>query len=187
MSIINLIGKRFGRYTVLSRATNKKGRHPRWNCVCDCGKYSVVDGANLKAGHTVSCGCFHSENVKRLMTPDKKEKMRISRIGRRGGEKSNFWKGGLTQRNYGIRTLIQHQYEYRLWRDTVFKRDDYTCQDCLCRGGVVNAHHIKPVAQIIAEHGLKSIESIVGCNELWNLWNGVTLCYNCHKKRHAKG
>ena len=32
---------------------------------------------------------------------------------------------------------------YRLWREAVFKRDDYTCQNCGKRGGKLNADHIK--------------------------------------------
>jgi hypothetical protein len=32
-----------------------------WLCKCDCGSYVTVDGGNLKAGRTKSCGCLLKE------------------------------------------------------------------------------------------------------------------------------
>jgi hypothetical protein len=61
---------------------------------------------------------------------------------------------------------------YRFWRQEVFVRDNYTCQDCGQRGGVLNAHHIQPWAK---NHALRFAVS-----------NGVTLCRACHKARHHK-
>lgn len=60
--------------------------------------------------------------------------------------------------------------EYREWRDSVFQRDDYTCQKCGLRGGELNAHHIKPFAKY------KDLRLDVS--------NGITLCIDCHKGEH---
>lgn len=64
-TIINLVGHRFHRLTVqkLSEKRNKCGQ-TRWECLCDCGKITVVDGPALKRGHTRSCGCYHIERQK---------------------------------------------------------------------------------------------------------------------------
>jgi len=59
------------------------------------------------------------------------------------GEMCNFWKGGITPKNLRIRTSI----EYRLWRESVFARDNYTCQKTVIRGCKLHAHHIKNFAQ----------------------------------------
>ena len=32
-----------------------------WNCICDCGKEHIADGASMKNGTTQSCGCLHDE------------------------------------------------------------------------------------------------------------------------------
>lgn len=55
----DLTGQRFYRLTVVSRhPDNTLNGIPRWNCLCDCGKGTVVQGGHLKNGHTRSCGCL---------------------------------------------------------------------------------------------------------------------------------
>ena len=65
-----------------------------------------------------------------------------------------------------VRKAIYNSLEYKLWREAVFKRDDYTCIWCFQRGGKLQADHIKPFAFF---------------PELrFALDNGRTLCKNCH-------
>lgn len=61
----NLTGQKFGRLMVESQSQirTRAGRI-QWNCVCDCGRKSVVDGNNLTRGISTSCGCFHKERVR---------------------------------------------------------------------------------------------------------------------------
>lgn len=33
-----------------------------WECVCDCGNFVEVSGADLRSGHTKSCGCLRAGN-----------------------------------------------------------------------------------------------------------------------------
>lgn len=61
---IDLTGKRFGRWTVLSYAGNCGRYIPRWLCRCDCGTEREVIGKDMVAGKSVSCGCYFSEQVK---------------------------------------------------------------------------------------------------------------------------
>lgn len=65
---VDLIGKRFGRLKVVSRAENTKWRESRWNCVCDCGKETTVLGRSLTRGVTSSCGCLQRERVAEMET-----------------------------------------------------------------------------------------------------------------------
>jgi hypothetical protein len=94
-------------------------------------------------------------------TPE--QRLRIS-AGHPKGEKNHFWKGGKVSENYRLRREIR----YKIWRDSVFKRDDYTCQECHKRGCDLTSHHIKSWAKY---------------PELrYDINNGLTLCLDCHKK-----
>lgn len=66
--IKDLTGQKFGRLTVIEFHEIDKGENALWLCKCDCGNEIVVRGCNLKNGNTKSCGCYHSENMKKLFT-----------------------------------------------------------------------------------------------------------------------
>ncbi|MBR3298935.1 MAG: HNH endonuclease [Clostridia bacterium] len=50
-----MIDRRFGSLTVTGFEKKIKG-HLFWSCKCDCGNDTVVEGGNLRSGHTSSCG-----------------------------------------------------------------------------------------------------------------------------------
>lgn len=50
------VGRRFGLLTVTAFAGVKDSRR-MWRCRCDCGNVVEVREANLKNGHSASCGC----------------------------------------------------------------------------------------------------------------------------------
>ncbi len=54
------------------------------------------------------------------------------------GEKSSLWKGGVSKEN----RLIRRSIEFKLWRESVFKRDDYTCKKYRTKGVKLHPHHI---------------------------------------------
>jgi hypothetical protein len=55
---IDLIGKRFDRWTALAFVG---GKDRAWFCMCDCGALVVVNGSHLRGGRTKSCGCLQRE------------------------------------------------------------------------------------------------------------------------------
>ena len=61
-----MIGKRFGRWTVVSSAGRRKKYYPYWNCVCDCGATKAVYEGSLLKGVSKSCGCLLREFSKNL-------------------------------------------------------------------------------------------------------------------------
>jgi hypothetical protein len=120
-------------------------------------------------------------NKGKILSVEHKLKMRIAKLGKKQsedhrrnssiahqGNKSHFWQGGICPINKKIRSNL----EYRLWRESVFQRDNYTCLWCgaRSRGGFkvyLHADHIKPFALF---------------PELrFALDNGRTLCKNCHE------
>lgn len=78
--------------------------------------------------------------------------------------------------------------DYKRWRDSVFLRDNFTCQKCFKRGnGDLNVHHcLKSFSKIIKENNISSLEDAFLCDDLWNINNGITLCKDCHYELHYK-
>jgi hypothetical protein len=58
--LIDMIGKKFNRLTIVSRVANEDTR-AAWNCVCDCGNTITLNGKQIRSGHTKSCGCYRKE------------------------------------------------------------------------------------------------------------------------------
>jgi hypothetical protein len=63
MRAIDLVGVRFGRLLVVSRAENGNRHSARFNCVCDCGAERNVASRNLRSGTSKSCGCIRKESL----------------------------------------------------------------------------------------------------------------------------
>ena len=49
------------------------------------------------------------------------------------------------------------------------------------------AHHIKEFSKIIEEYQIKTLEQALNCDEMWNINNGQTLCWECHKLTNNYG
>lgn len=62
---INIIGKRFGRLTVLSYSHNV-GYTRYFLCKCDCGNQTTVAKNALTTHKQISCGCYRKENTKKI-------------------------------------------------------------------------------------------------------------------------
>ena len=60
---IDLTGQRFGRLLVIEECGHKR-KEIQWMCKCDCGKYFLAGGWDLRSGRTVSCGCKRREGNK---------------------------------------------------------------------------------------------------------------------------
>ncbi len=111
----------------------------------------------------------------RLKMSETAKKMGVGKWNKgRTGAKCHLWKGGITP----INKLIRSSQEYRLWRESVFKRDNYKCIWCGAYSTkdikvVINADHIKPFAYF---------------PELrFAIDNGRTLCIDCHKTTDTYG
>jgi 5-methylcytosine-specific restriction endonuclease McrA len=90
------------------------------------------------------------------------------------------WKGGVTK----LYNQIRNTFQFIQWRNDIFYRDDFTCQDCGISKVYMEAHHVKSLAQLVKENNLKTIDEAMLCPEVWNTNNGKTLCLKCHGKTH---
>lgn len=104
------------------------------------------------------------EKIRKKLTGRKMSmEVRLKKVGKYAGSKHHNWKGGATK----LAEKIRNSFEYTLWREAVFARDNWTCVWCGVRGSKLNADHIKPFALY---------------PELrFAIDNGRTLCVPCHK------
>ena len=118
-------------------------------------------------------GKKHSERTKKTMSELRKgkklsieAKRKLSNLNK--GNKTHLWKGGITPKNLKIRQGI----EFRLWRESVFARDNWTCQKYRIRGCKLHSHHIQNFSDY---------------PELrFAIDNGITLSEKAHKEFHKK-
>jgi len=84
------------------------------------------------------------------------------------GENNPSWKGGVSTENHRLRASKR----WRVWREAVFTRDNWTCQNCGARSGKGRRVELYP-------HHIKSFAKY---SELrFEVSNGLTLCSDCHK------
>jgi 5-methylcytosine-specific restriction endonuclease McrA len=131
-------------------------------------------------GNRRALGHVPSEATRKLWSEQRKgyqwseeSRRKLSANARRGEDHHN-WKGGITAENHKIRESV----EYKLWRSSVFSRDNWTCIFCGARSAkgspvVLHADHIKPFAFY---------------PELrFAIDNGRTLCESCHQATETFG
>lgn len=95
----DLVGVRFGRLLVVSRADRIK-RLARWNCICDCGNQIIVYEGHLKSGATKSCGCLNSEKTSQRFKTHGKTNTRLFSIWQNMHKRCEY-KGHKQYKNYG--------------------------------------------------------------------------------------
>lgn len=87
----DLTGQRFNRLTVRGYYGKSKHGCSLWLCDCDCGGVNIVRTAELRNGHTKSCGCLFIETSIDKLPKDV------------GGEKNpNYRHGDASSRLYHV-------------------------------------------------------------------------------------
>ena len=89
---------------------------------------------------------------------------RLCAMQKISGENNWNWRGGLTSKNESDRKT----WQYKEWRQSVYQRDNFTCQCCGRNSNEVslNAHHIL---------NFSDYEDL-----RYDVDNGITLCEECH-------
>jgi hypothetical protein len=112
-------------------------------------------------------GLFRKEDIRKKRIESFKKVRNTAEWNKKMPKGKNHpnWKGGVTP----LIRIIRESSEYKKWRQSIYERDNWTCQKCNERGGELIAHHIKLFSQ--------SPELRFAIN------NGITLCRKCHNKK----
>lgn len=89
----NLIGLRFGRWTVVARGESAQSK---WLCACQCGTRRMVRAYHLQHGLSDSCGCVLREarphNFRDLTGRRFGKLVALAPAGHRGRNKNSLWR-----------------------------------------------------------------------------------------------
>lgn len=175
----NEVGFQNGHSGYKNKTNFKKGHKP-WNKDKKIGQPDWLKFEHLRK--------FHGINKGKKMSDSQRKRMSRARLGKplfkNRGENHWNWKGGSGK---SLRKKIMDTAMYRLWRQSVYERDNWTCSSCDTRGGKLHADHIKPFHKIISDNQITSVQESKMCAELWDVFNGRTLCVSCHMKTDTYG
>lgn len=129
-----------------------------------CGK-SFLPQESRRRFCSRQCVAIHRKSVSVPLVMRQRISETLKRKSPRG-EKSPLWKGGKTKEN----AVGRNSFEYKEWRNKVFRKNYWTCQKCGHRGKNIEAHHINPYSP--------GLPSNLDPN------NGITLCKVCHFNQH---
>lgn len=147
---VSYTGKRFGRLLVGEKA-GSNGSHSIYICGCDCGNEILISSSHLKAGRTNSCGCLQKE-------------LAAKRMSIKTGDLNPAWKGGTS-------IDARNCQEYKVWKRSILKRDNRTCQIC------GDKHELE------IHHLYSFVDNI---DKRYDVDNGICLCHTCHKVFHME-
>lgn len=146
-------------------------RHSDEKIQCACGCKKQIDKYDYRGrvkkyaiGHTI-------KGRKRIFTDEWLEKIHQSNIikGKNHSKENHWnWKGGISTEEH----LLRGTPKYNEWRKAVYKRDNWTCQECKVKQKNPVAHHIKSFADYPKLR--------------YKLKNGITYCRKCHLKIHKE-
>jgi hypothetical protein len=92
-----------------------------------------------------------------------------------------------------FRNAVRHSMKYAEWRQSVFIRDRFTCQNKQCgkKGGMLEAHHTISFGKLVKEamSNLPLMTPYDACmiyEPLWDTDIGQTLCVKCHRRKDGK-
>lgn len=58
---LDLTGRRSGRLTAIRKSEHRDSQNSvMWECICDCGKSTIVAGSSINRKRTTTCGCKKS-------------------------------------------------------------------------------------------------------------------------------
>jgi hypothetical protein len=80
-----MVGRKFGRLSVMRRSGRTDDNHITWECACDCGGNAIVPGRYLRSGGSKSCGCL------------RKKALNKTTHGMRKSTEYSVWRGMLTR------------------------------------------------------------------------------------------
>lgn len=156
----DLTSKKFGRLTVLYKTPSRSWGSVLWRCKCECGKLVTINGASLRYGRTLSCGCFMRE-VCGLANSNP------------NAARNKIWGA------YKSRAITMHM-KFSL---TSKKFDELIFGNCHYCGALPSRESVSFAGNKVLYNGIDRINPRIG----YTAYNSITCCTTCNmmKKAHS--
>ena len=146
-----------------------------------CGEIVEVRRSSLQTGKTLQCNSCSRKGEKHHSFKDKDAFGKaISKTMRLHPERHHNWHGGINE----ISMQIRSTREYKQWVNSIYERDNFTCQFTGIKDVRLAAHHKKPLKTIIEDNNIKTLDDALNCPEIWDISNGITMSAAYHMKFH---
>ena len=157
----------------------QKGKREYSNCLRCNKKIRIFKSRQSKfCGHSCAMLYQYEKNLRKVTIPGWNKGTKGIMKPNSGsftsekllGENNYNWKGGITPLN----NLLRKRSMWKIWREAVFLRDNFTCQNPNCEfcsnkiGVLLHPHHIKPLSQFP--------------KLAFRVDNGITYCAEFHIK-----
>lgn len=86
-----------------------------------------------------------------------------------------------------LQEAIRGSFKYQTWRKNILKRDGSKCLLCENNKELHVDHYPKTFLQLIMINRIENFNEAIGCEDLWELDAGRTLCSICHRKTNTWG
>lgn len=212
----DITGQKFGRVFVIEVNNSITNEHYKnkdyrvyYNCVCECGKEFVCDGASLRRGYTKSCGCLQKEVAKEQQTihglSNTPEYQVWEKIVDRCYNKNNK-----KFRLYGGRNILmcdqwrEHPDLFIEWLrnnkwcksnqiDRINNNKGYSPENCRVvephinvnnRGCTTKFDNGESIAEVCRSIGIPTLEVINGKRRVSKIYNRIRMCWCYGHKLH---
>jgi hypothetical protein len=184
----NLVGRKFGKLTVIEYIETDKRRNPIWLCKCECGGTTKTTTSHLKTGHTTSCGCLSKERISKV---NYKNGLSASRLGRVYWNMYNrcYRENTKMYSNYGARGIkvcdewlgengfinfsewaINNGYSERLTLDRIDNEKGYSPNNCRWVDTYVQANNKRNNLYVMVNGEIDTVSNMARKHNV-NYWN----------------
>lgn len=177
--LIDLMGQRFSRLTVVGREPNSATGRAIWKCICDCGKTDViVPGGWLRSSNTKSCGCLRT---------DKKSPERCAEIA----DAARKYPPSTSSAMIVWRSYRNDYKEFNLTFEQFYEFTQKNCSYCnIVPSRKFNAFLApsKHASEFGRKNGLFTYNGLdrIDVNKGHILGNLTTCCYICNRMKHNR-
>lgn len=192
--IRDLSGQIFEDLTAIRPHGKDKFGRFKWECLCKCGKTTVVQSGNLISKTTKSCGCRlnkRSSNFKNEINKKYGNLFVIELIKKDNktyyeclcdcGEKKIVWSQhlrsgkvkscGCLKKSIKNDKITKRSNKHKKWAKKILEINGNRCDKCMSKEKKLNAHHLDSYAK--------------NPDKRYRIDNGIPLCVDCHKKYHS--